>query len=85
MESIIRTRTRVPAGTVIFLELWVAKRAGDFGGPVNAVTRAMAPELGSPTVITISKVAGQRDRFRTEKSPFLKFNEPVPSRLLRSD
>jgi hypothetical protein len=32
----------------------------------------MAPELGSPTVITISKVAGQRDRFRTEKSPFLK-------------
>jgi hypothetical protein len=70
MESIIRIRTRVPAGTVIFRELCVAKRAGDSGGAGKAVTRTMAPELGSATIIVISKVAAQTSGVRIEISPF---------------
>jgi hypothetical protein len=72
MESIIRIRTRVPAGTVILLELCAPKRARDFDGVRNAVTRITASELGRATIIAISKVAAQTNVFRIEIPPFLK-------------
>jgi hypothetical protein len=75
MESIIRIRTRVPAGTVIFLEPCV-KRASDFGGAGNAVTRTMASELKSATIIATSKAAPQMNGFRIGISSFLKLTNP---------
>jgi hypothetical protein len=55
----------------------VAKKAGDFEGARKAVTRITASELGSATVIAISKVAAQTIGFRIEIPPFLKLtNQP---------
>jgi hypothetical protein len=50
----------------------VPKRAGDFEGVRNAVTRITASELGRATIIAISKVAAQTNVFRIKIPPFLK-------------